>query len=296
MDHKDITLLIDSLQKTLQDNSLDRGVVAMCLDLPRYDTVAQFIEDGKVNPEEICRSGKALKEKVASALYPSVLDAYRKVECPVPNETHGQAVARRELKNACLGLLTKTSCPNNLKNACEIAHSQYNSAENMTDRMGALRAINNVDCAQRATMLQDFRSKYQHDKLVMKKWLVLQASSSSCVPEALAAIENDPSVFDITNPNSCKSLLGVFGSNFAKFNCSSGKGYEYLADKVIALDKINPQVAAGIAKKFLQWHKFEQPWSSLAHAQVERISREELCPDVFEVIKLSLASSPAAKL
>mmetsp|Transcript_44396 Transcript_44396/g.71114 ORF Transcript_44396/g.71114 Transcript_44396/m.71114 type:complete len:892 (+) Transcript_44396:4398-7073(+) len=288
LDHEDVPLLVNCLKKTLHDTSLDKGVVAKCLYLPHYEKVAQFMD--KVNPEEICRSGKSLKEKVVSTLYPFLLEVYKNTENSLPDETHGQAVARRALKNASLGLLTKVPEEENLKHACEIAHSQYQSAQNMTDRMGALHAVNNVDCEQRTEMLRDFRVKYEGDKLVLQKWMCLQAASSLCSLETLVAIENDSTVFDITNPNCCESLFEVYGSNFAIFNKSSGKGYEYLADKVIKLDKINPQVAAGVARKFLEWHKFELPWSSLAHAQLERIAREDLCPDVFEVVKLSLGS------
>lgn len=98
--------------------------------------------------------------------------------------------------------------------------------------------------------------------------------------------------FDIKNPNNVYALIGGYAlQNPYAFHLSDGSGYQFIADRVLELDKINPQVAARIASSFTIWQKLEPNLRSLMQKQLERLyMREDLSKDVFELVNKSLVS------
>ena len=64
--------------------------------------------------------------------------------------------------------------------------------------------------------------------------------------------------FDIKNPNRVRSLIGAFTGNPAVFHEKSGAGYRLLADFVIKLDAINPQIAARLLTALGTWRRFDE--------------------------------------
>jgi aminopeptidase N len=90
----------------------------------------------------------------------------------------------------------------------------------------------------------------------------------------------------LSNPNRARSLLSSFGLvNHYRFHDKSGSGYQFLADCIQELDKINPQVAARMMTAFAQWKKFEHDRKEMMKSQLERIkATEHLSPDTFEIV------------
>ena len=57
--------------------------------------------------------------------------------------------------------------------------------------------------------------------------------------------------FTLKNPNRARSLIFSFcNGNLSQFHAADGSGYAFWAEQVIALNKLNPQVAAptGLSK------------------------------------------------
>ena len=98
------------------------------------------------------------------------------------------------------------------------------------------------------------------------------------------------SAFDFKNPNKVRSLIGVFCSNNPiNFHCEGGAGYHFLADQVLALDKINPQISARILTPLTRWRSFPQARGELMRAQLDRIiSTKKLSRDTYEIVSKSL--------
>jgi aminopeptidase N len=95
----------------------------------------------------------------------------------------------------------------------------------------------------------------------------------------------------LENPNKVRSLIGAFAANnMLHFHHISGKGYEFLADQVIALNKLNPQVASRMASVFNSWKKLNKIRQMLIEKQLLRIKNtENLSPDVFEIVDKALS-------
>ena len=101
---------------------------------------------------------------------------------------------------------------------------------------------------------------------------------------------NDHPAFDLKVPNKVYSLIRVFAANHVRFHAADGAGYAFLADQVLALDKLNPQIAARIARGFDRWRKFDPRRQACARAQLERIrDADGLSKDVAEIIQKALA-------
>ena len=120
----------------------------------------------------------------------------------------------------------------------------------MTDQMGALMALRDRDGAERDECFTAFAARWQQDALVMDKFFMLVASSQlpGTLEHVQAAMQHP--AFTLKNPNKARALIGSFGANMALFHAADGSGYRFLADQVLALDAINPQVASRIVNAF----------------------------------------------
>ncbi len=159
----------------------------------------------------------------------------------------------------------------------------------MTDRFGALRALVQLDHPARKTALDDFYYRFRNEPLVVDKWFALQAGADH--PDTLAHVRllTRHPAFDYTNPNRVRSLLGAFGHNRAAFHRQDGEGYVFLADEILKVDRLNPQIAARLLSPFTQWRRFDTGRRALMRSQLERLLQTEgLSSNSLEIVQKSL--------
>ena len=170
------------------------------------------------------------------------------------------------------------------------ARVQYELAENMTDRMGALSAVQSIDCELRYTLLQKFYDKWQHEPLVVNKWLMLEATSD--LPETFERVKylTQHSSFHFYNPNQVYALIGGFTQrNWAQFYQHSPEPYLWLAEVILKLDERNPQVSARMAEALLVKDKLDsQRKEYITQALIKIKNKENLSNDLSEIIQKSL--------
>jgi aminopeptidase N len=197
------------------------------------------------------------------------------------------AIGRRRIKNTCLNYLCALEDPA-IKNW---AHQQFKTAKNMTDQMAALTAMVHNPHTARRQSLTDFYRQWQHEALVIDKWFALQASSPA--PDTFATVQSliGHPAFDLKNPNRVRALIGAFSqANPLHFHAASGEGYQFLADQIIALNTLNPQVASRMVSALTSWRRYDESRQALMTAQLQRImSTEAISKDVYEVAGKSLA-------
>jgi aminopeptidase N len=97
--------------------------------------------------------------------------------------------------------------------------------------------------------------------------------------------------FTLRNPNRVRSVVSSFcHANQVRFHAADGSGYAFAADQIIALDPLNPQVAARLARSFDRWKKFDAARQVHAQAALERIRGiADVSKDTFEVVTRALA-------
>ena len=148
-------------------------------------------------------------------------------------------MARRSLKSLCLAYLMESRDGSVL----QLCLDQLRQANNMTDSLAALGTLAQHDLPERNAELESFYQRWQQDPLVIDKWFAIQAGSR--LPDTLDHVKtlmNHPA-FSLTNPNNVRAVIGRFcHGNSIRFHASDGAGYRFLADQVIALDTLNPQI------------------------------------------------------
>jgi aminopeptidase N len=171
-----------------------------------------------------------------------------------------------------------------------IAKAQFDAADNMTDRQGALGILSNSYAPERDQAIADFYDRYRDNPLVIDKWFTTQAFSVR--PDTMDRIEElarHPD-FTLTNPNRLRSLVGAMSGNQLVFHDVDGRGYRFLADMVLAVDALNPQTAAKLVPPLGRWRRFGEAAAARMKAELERIiATPGLSKDVFEQVSKSLA-------
>jgi aminopeptidase N len=168
--------------------------------------------------------------------------------------------------------------------------AQFDTADNMTDRMAALAALANSRTPEREPALERFYADWKHEPLVVDKWLAVQATSR--LPDTLARVQRltRHEAFDPRNPNKVYALIRSFCANHVRFHAADGTGYAFAADWILQLDPLNPQIAARIARAFDRWRKFDATRQGHARAALERVrDARGLSKDVAEVATKALA-------
>lgn len=281
------TKITDALRKTIEGAKAadaDKAFIARAMMVPSESELVEMLEPGTVDPDVVKAARKFVMKSLAADLRP-LLEETAKANSAAAYKNEPADRAMRSLKNTCLGYLSYVDAPEVAKDALE----RYQNADNMTDKIATLSALSDKLCAERETAFDAFYQEWQHDPLVMCKWLSLQAASG--VPNNLGnvkALLTHPA-FDIKNPNKVYSLIGGFMSNPTTFHQKDGQGYEFLADVILQLNDINQQVAARMAGGFTRWRKYDPSRQALMKKQLERIiATENLSENVYEIVKKSL--------
>jgi len=275
--------VIEAVRQTLTDPHLDPAFIAEAVLLPSESFIGDRM--AMVDPEAIRQRREALRADLGKTLEGLWRDAY---STHVANryEYNPAAKGARRLKTIALGYITVAGA----MDAAPLAKRQYDESDNMTDRQGALGVLVNGYSAERDAALAAFYDRYKGNALVLDKWFTTQAlSTRDDVLDQVEALAKHPD-FTMANPNRLRSLVAAFSVNQRAFHDASGRGYKFLADMILAEDKLNPQTAAKLVPPLGRWRRFDEGRAKLMKAQLERIvGTPGLSKDVFEQASKSLA-------
>jgi aminopeptidase N len=278
--------LIDALGAILAEPALEPAFVAQALTVPSEADIARELGND-VDPDAIFAARAALRAAIGNALGTALRETYRRLSGGGPYSPDAASAGRRSLKNVALDLLAATGGAA----AIALAAQQYQTADNMTDRMAAIATLSLHPVPERQAAIDDFYRRFQADPLVIDKWFALQAA----IPDAstLGRVQDltRHSAFSLGNPNRVRSLIGAFAqTNQTQFNRADGAGYAFVADTVLALDGRNPQVASRLMTAFKSWRALETGRRGKAEAELRRVAAApSLSTDVRDIVERSLA-------
>ena len=275
--------VIRAIGAMLRSNSLDPAFKGEAILLPSESLIADRME--VVDPDAIHRSREALRQAIGKALGNELFAAHRS-DGVSGDDLSPQAKGVRRLRTVALGLMAAADPAQ----AAALAKAQFDAADNMTDRQGALGILVSLDAAERAEALDAFYTRFRDDPLVIDKWFALQAAAqrADTVDQVLKLAQHAD--YSIKNPNRLRSLAGTFGGNHWAFHSGDGRGYAFLADMIVAADKLNPQVAARLVPPFGRWRRLEPKRRDLMRQALERIAATPgLSKDVYEQVTKTLA-------
>ena len=282
--------LIAAYRTLLLDPMLDPAFKELALTLPAESYL--YEQCASVDPQKIFAARRAFRREIAKQLQLEWAALYQQNQTPGPFKSDALDSGKRALKNLALSMLLEADP----KIWAPMAVNQYQIADNMTDRYAALAALVIHGAKAASDCLNDFYSRFANDALVIDKWFALQSSRPPVdgLELTLADVKRlrDHPAFKLNNPNRARSVIHAFcANNPASFHQPDGSGYAFWADSVLALDAINPQVAARLARALDRWRLFAQPYQDHMKAALERVSAcQTLSPDVREVIGKALGN------
>jgi len=276
LDQRALSLLEQALVSLLEDEKLDNALKALAVQLPQLSQLVGQSES--VDLDKLFAKYRQLRRFVGESLEHKWFSIY--------NTTSGDLPGDRQIRNIALAYMMIADDDKHF----ELAASQQSHADNMTDEIAALKVIANSSEGYKSEYLAEFYDKWQDEELVMDKWFSAQVQNDSeAILDHLSTLMKHAK-FSLENPNKVRAVIGAFvAGNLLQFHNATGLGYEFLADTVIRLNTINPQIAAKLAKSFSQWKKLDAKRQALIREQLERIRRTpNLSSDVFEVVDKSL--------
>ncbi|MCP5022997.1 MAG: aminopeptidase N [bacterium] len=278
--------LKDAMAGVLADEEMDGAMRGLMLSLPAESILEQRME--VVDPDALFEARSFVFRKLAEALevqFKALFDASK----PSGTYSADQAnIQRRSEHTAALAYLVRSGN----KMYIEAAKAQYDNADNMTDMQGALGCLGAVGGEEFDQALAAFHERWNQDPLVMDKWFMMQAGNRlpGAVERVKALMAHKD--FSIKNPNRVRSVLGAFAmGNPTGFHQADGAGYDLVANAVLELDKINPQIASGIVRAFNSYRRYGEARQVMVFAQLERIAATEgLSKNTSEIVGRALKS------
>ncbi|MBX6329381.1 MAG: aminopeptidase N [Pseudolabrys sp.] len=277
--------LLRGLAALLEDRRLEPAFVALALMPPGEGDIAREIGQD-IDPAAIHRARAGLRAEIGRRLAPALSALYERLGQGGRYSPDAASAGRRALRNAALDLLAAQGRRADI----ERARRQYETADNMTDRMAALATLSLHAVPEREEALADFYARYAGDALVIDKWFALQATiPEQATLDKVRALTSHPA-FSFANPNRVRALIGTFAQgNATQFNRADGAGYDFVAECVLALDARNPQLAARLATAFRSWRTLENGRRAKARAALERMrAAPALSRDLSDIVERAL--------
>lgn len=276
--------LIGALRTALFDEQTEQALIAEVLTLPAIGYLGDFM--AVVDVDGLYAAREHLKRTVAEVLREDMLMRYAQLCETGEYCIDAAAIGRRRLKNILLGWLASLE---NDDTVFQLLLDQYGAQHNMTDVMAALSLIADSERPEREDILADFARRWANEPLVMDKWFSVQAMAVR--PDTLMQVHvlMDHPAFSLTNPNRVRALIGTFvNGNPVGFHVADGSGYAFLADQVLALDPLNPQIAAGLARALARWRCYDEQRQQHAQRALRRMISAGVSKDVYEIASRSL--------
>ena len=269
---------INALRGYLTDEMPDKAFVAKAFILPSERMLAEQV--AVIDVDAIHRAREALRRRIAVALKDELLAVYNANKTDGAYIPNAEDSGKRAVKNTALAYLSLLDDT--------LAQKQYRSAAQMTDKEAAVRVLAGKDSPQAQAIMDDFYQTYKKDSLVVDKWLTMQATANG---NALSTVKKllRHEAFSLTNPNKVRALIGAFAANPTALHKADGSGYDFIVEQTLAVDKINPQIAATIPVALGMWKKFDARRQTLMkNALVRLMNTPDLSPNTFEIVSKSL--------
>ena len=273
--------LLAAVEKVISDDLLDNAFKALLLGVPSEAELWDGAEN--IDPLRYHQAREALLDTLAVHFLPKWHELNRQA-AKQENQSYEyspEAAGWRTLRNVCRSFVLRAD-PAHIET---VAEKYGEMAQNMTHEWGILSAVNGNESDTRNRLLAQFADKFSDDALVMDKYFALIGSSrrSDTLQQVQTALQHPK--FSLENPNKARSLIGSFSRNVPHFHAEDGSGYRFIADKVIEIDRFNPQVAARLVQAFNLCNKLELHRKNLVKQELQRIRAQEgLSKDVGEIV------------
>lgn len=275
---------VQAWRALLTDPALDAGYRARAVTLPSEKTLAE--RQDAIDPPALAAARDFLRAELGRQLAPQWRETFDQNQTPGAYSPAPGPAGRRALKNLALAHLMAAG----IEGAQTLAQTQFEHATNMTDRLAALGAlVNDAPADASAGALASFYERWKDNPLVIDKWFALQAAARSTTVDHVRALMAHPA-FTLRNPNRARALVFQFCLNNARgLHRADGAGYDFWAEQVLALDRLNPEIAARLTRALDNWARFVPALRHPMQAALQRVSDHAgLSRNVREIVSKAL--------
>jgi aminopeptidase N len=282
-------------RQLLRDPTLDPAFKALALTLPSAGTVADHV--AQADPQRIHAVREQVLDALAEQLHDDWLWAWDAHQVREGYDPNPEQAGCRALANLALAMLCRHAVRQGQDAWPGRAYQLVKGATDMTRRLGALQALVGARSPLADAAIAHFHTTFRGDALAIDKWFLTQAqapdaprAATSRVLARARELLKHPD-FSLRNPNRARSLvLALCNNNPAAFHRPDASGYVFWAEQVLALDAMNPQLGARLARAMDRWGALAEPYRSAAREAIARVAaKPDLSPDTREVVTRALA-------
>ena len=269
---------IEVFKTILTDTTIDNQLKAKLLSLPTLATLMQ--KSSNMDIQKLDKIRNLFLKSIAATLNKSLQIVYKNLCKEKSFSIDALSMGERALKNLILYFLMH----NNDKKIIDSAYKQFLNAKNMTDKLGALKALSKQDTPTYKNALKLFYEEYKTDSLSINKYFSIISSADN--PNILNDINNLEKLpeYSLELPNIIRAITGNFTRNYKYFHTK--EGYAYVVDKILELDNINPQIASGLAKSFKDYKKLLPQTAQLMKNELQKLlNNQDLSKNVLEIVE-----------
>ena len=284
---------IVAMRGVLRHATLDAAFKERVLTPPAESYIAEQLET--VDPQRVHAVRESYRLQLAQALRDDWVWAFEAHQVQGGYSPDAHCAGKRALANLALAMLCLDAHASGDGAWPGRALQRCKDASHMTDRQGALAALVDGFSSHAAPALRDFYERFRNEPLVLDKWFAMQAlaperrdGNGEVFARVRALLQHAD--FSMLNPNRVRSLISAFCNfNPAAFHRADAAGYVFWCEQVLALDAINPQIAARLARVMDRWSRLAEPYRSAAREAISRVAaRSELSADVREIVTHAL--------
>jgi len=279
-------VVVDAAKRTLLLKDIDKSLQAYALTFPSLLTLGAKMD--VIDPDALVAACKFMKQGMATKLRGELEQGYKDNQLPLePFRNDADAVGRRRIKNVCLDYLMTLKEDKYTK----LCLDQALQSTAMTDLVAATALLaGSSDEAARKKALENFYEKHaKGNDLILCKWFTMQAMADvdSSLSDVGALLQHPD--FSLKNPNKCRAVIGAFAGNMKHFHAADGSGYRWLSDRILDIDKMNPQMSARLVSSFSTFRRYDEKRQTLIKAELERlVGSSGLSRDAYEIASKSL--------
>lgn len=278
--------LLSAFRHVLLDEESDPALVAEAITLPALK--GMMVDMEAVDVALLHEAKDWVVQQLVKSLQLEFLSVYNQNFQQGDYQVTPQQVAKRSLKNRCLWYLMHTE----QKEMHQLCAEQYRQANNYTDKITALTLMVHHRVEGYEALLLAYYEEWKYNALMINKWLSIQATAphGSALDDVKSLMKHE--CFSMKNPNAVRSLIGAFcAANITQFHAEDGSGYAFLADQVLALDALNPQVASRMVSLFNDYKQYKPSTQAAMQQAITDIhAADKLSPNVFEIVEKALKS------
>jgi aminopeptidase N len=258
---------LDAMGATLADDAAGDLLRGLVLTLPDEPVLSEGM--ASIDLDGLMAARAFLRREIVRHHRADLLRRFENLKESGPYAPDIPGIGRRRFRNVILELLSAEDSDE----IANLALAQLKTAGNMTDSFEALCILTHLDRPQRQDAVDWFYDRWKTQPVVIEKWFNAQAlSRAPGAVDRIIALERHPA-FDPGNFS--QSLVyygGFFRQNRVAFHDLSGKGYAFLADRLLQMDSMGRSGSHYVMPQINQWRRYDLARQSMMRAALERVA------------------------